>query len=326
MMLRVFVASSTEGLRIAEAIQKLLTQNLGEKADVRLWTQEFTFGATYIERLEEVSREADSAVLVFTPDDITKSRKAEKLAPRDNVVFELGLFTGSIGRDRCILVHEDMPELKLPTDLLGVNPATFTRQKALESSLAPMCRRISEQITLKGIRHKLSPRMLATQAAIRDFYDRIKGAWWERIEEAGSYSISLAQIKWDAPYNSVQLEGTVYDAEGLPKAHWESEMARVREDEQDISYLRRCWHPGARNKSWLHGIGDINFKGPDEPDAILDRGDGKFSQFDEASPKRTLVKSVEFRRVIDDKAVAIMNNGGKRERQALIKKMLRLLK
>jgi hypothetical protein len=323
MKLRVFVASSTEGLALAEAIQKLLKQNLGEKADVKLWTQKFKFGATYIESLEEVSREADSAVLVFTPDDITKSREAEKLAPRDNVVFELGLFTGSIGRDRCILVHEDRPELKLPTDLLGVNPATFRRQKALKASLTPLCGRISEQITSMGSRHKLSPRMLATQAAIRDFYGRIKGAWWERIEKAGSYSISLAQIEWDAPYNSVQLKGTVYDTEGLPEAHWESEMARAREDKQNIFYLRRCWHPGARNKSWLHGIGDINFKGPAEPDDILDRGDGKFSQFDEANPKRTLVKAVEFRRV-DDKAVAIMNIGANKDRQALIKKMLRL--
>jgi hypothetical protein len=186
-----------------------------------------------------------------------------------------------------------------------------------------MCGRISEQIISMGSRHKLSPGMLATQAAIRDFYGRIKGAWWERIEEAGSYSISLAQIKWDELYNSVQLtEGTVYDTEGLPKAHWESEMARVREDEQNIFYLRRCWHPGARNKSWLHGIGDINFKGPAEPDDILDRGDGKFSQFDEANPKRTLVKPVELRRVVDDKAVAIMNNGGNKDRQALIKKVL----
>src|SRR6185436_18019421 len=125
MMLRVFLASSAEGLPVAEAIQKLLTQNLGEKAEVKLWTQEFKFGVTYIEALEEVSREADAAVLVFTPDDITKSREAEKLAPRDNVVFELGLFTGSIGRERCILVHEDKPKLKLPTDLLGVNTATF---------------------------------------------------------------------------------------------------------------------------------------------------------------------------------------------------------
>jgi len=325
MTLRVFLASSAEGLPVAEAIQELLTQNLGEKAEVKLWTQEFKFGVTYIEALEKVSREADAAVLVFTPDDITKSREAEKLAPRDNVVFELGLFTGSIGRERCILVHEDMPELKLPTDLLGVNPATFTRQKALEASLAKMCGQIGAQITSMGSRHKLSPRMLATQAAIRDFYDRIKGAWWERIEEAGSYSISLAEIKWDAPYNSVQLEGTVYDAEGLPKAYWKSEMARVREDEQNIFYLRRCWHPGAPNKSWLHGIGEINFKGPAEPDDILDRGDGKFSQFDEANPKRTLVKSVEFRRDLDDKA-AIMNHGGKKDRQALIKEMLRLLK
>ena len=323
MTLQVFIASSTEGLPVAEAVQKLLKQNLGEQADVKLWTQQFKYGATYIESLEAASREADSAVLVFTPDDITKSREAEKLAPRDNVVFELGLFTGSIGRDRCILVHEEGPELKLPTDLLGVNPATFRRQKALEATLSPLCGRISEQIASLGSRQKLSPHMLAAQAAVRDFYGRIKGAWWERIEEAGGYSISLAQIEWDAPYNSVQLGGTVFDAEGSPEAHWKSEMARVREDEQHISYLRRCWHPRARNKSWLHGVGDMNFKGSAASSDILDRGDGKFSQFDESDPTRTLVKTAEFRRVFDEKVVAIMDTGSTKERQALIKKTLR---
>ena len=319
MTLQVFIASSTEGLAVAKTVQKLLKQNLGQKADVTLWTRKFEFGSTYIESLEKASREADSAVLVFTPDDVTKSRAAEKLAPRDNVVFELGLFTGSIGRKRCIVVHEERPELKLPTDLLGVNKATFRRQKALKAALTSLCGRISEQISSMGSRRKLSPHILATQAAIRDFYDRIKGAWWERIQEADSYSISLAQIEWDASYNSVQLKkGTVYDTEGFPSAHWESEMARVLD--QNILYLRRCWHPGARNKSWLHGIGDLNFKGSAESSDMIDWADGKFSQFDEAQPKRTLVKSVEFRRVVDEKVGAIMKIGSKADRKALIKK------
>src|SRR5947209_14409798 len=60
MTLQVFIASSTEGLAVAESVQKLLKQNLGEKADVKLWTEKFRYGSTYIEALEEASREADS--------------------------------------------------------------------------------------------------------------------------------------------------------------------------------------------------------------------------------------------------------------------------
>ena len=64
---------------------------------------------------------ADFAILLLTPDDTTTSRDQQRFAPRDNVVFELGLFMGCMGRQRCFLIQEDNRELRLPTDLLGVN-------------------------------------------------------------------------------------------------------------------------------------------------------------------------------------------------------------
>ena len=123
----VFIASSTEGLEVTKAVRALLLQELRDEAKVTPWTREFALSATYIESLEKASQDADFAVLVLTPDDIAISRTKKKPAPRDNVIFELGLFMGCLGRERCFIVNEKNPNLKLPTDLLGVNPATFSR-------------------------------------------------------------------------------------------------------------------------------------------------------------------------------------------------------
>jgi hypothetical protein len=41
------------------------------------------------------------------------------------VIFELGLFTGYLGRDRSIIVRQKGAELKIPTDLAGVTMSTF---------------------------------------------------------------------------------------------------------------------------------------------------------------------------------------------------------
>ena len=47
-----------------------------------------------------MSLKTDFAVLVLTPDDITLSRGTTIASPRDNAIFELGLFMGTNGRNR----------------------------------------------------------------------------------------------------------------------------------------------------------------------------------------------------------------------------------
>ena len=58
---------------------------------------------TFIEALEEELAQSDFAVLTLTPDDQTESRGKVSMAPRDNVLFELGLFMGRLGRNRTLL-------------------------------------------------------------------------------------------------------------------------------------------------------------------------------------------------------------------------------
>src|SRR5690242_18647446 len=108
-----FVGSSTEGLRIAQAVQIVLD----ESCEVELWTQGvFGLGQGTLESLVLALSRFDFALLVLTADDLMISRGAEKLAARDNVLFELGLFTGALGRDRTFMLFDRTNPPVLPTD------------------------------------------------------------------------------------------------------------------------------------------------------------------------------------------------------------------
>ena len=90
---------------------------------VKLWADDiFVPSWTNIESLEAELNRADFAVLLLSSDDKVVSRNKAKSAPRDNVILELGLFAGKIGRKRTFMVSPRGAKLKIPTDLLGVNP------------------------------------------------------------------------------------------------------------------------------------------------------------------------------------------------------------
>ncbi|MGC4089434.1 MAG: nucleotide-binding protein [Polyangiaceae bacterium] len=93
---------------------------------VTIWS-EGVFGASRstIEALEVQLRLSDFAVLVAAKDDTVRSRGEEKDAPRDNVIFELGLFMGALSRTRTFLLVPRGTDLKIPSDLLGQTPLLF---------------------------------------------------------------------------------------------------------------------------------------------------------------------------------------------------------
>src|SRR5829696_5042524 len=118
----IFVGSSSEGLEFARATRGLL----GDVADVTLWNEGFFRpGNTFIETLVNALPRFDFAVLLLTGDDFVRSRDVESLGPRDNVLFELGLFMGRLGRARTFLVHQSGADLKIPSDLSGVTAAVY---------------------------------------------------------------------------------------------------------------------------------------------------------------------------------------------------------
>ena len=122
---RVFIASSVEGLPIAEAI----ALDLQFVADVTIWDQGvFPLSAGTLPALAAVADQSDFAIVVLTADDRTTKRGQTSPVPRDNVLFELGFFMGRLGVDRTYMVTSRDHPPTLPTDLAGITPATFAER------------------------------------------------------------------------------------------------------------------------------------------------------------------------------------------------------
>lgn len=128
----IFIGSSSESLAVAREIEQAFS---GDLFEVHLWTDDQIFGLshTYIESLEQAAYHHDFAILVFQGEDKVRSRKKTHMAPRDNVIFEAGLFMGSLGRNRTILVAPEDRDIKIPSDLLGLKKLDFSSPDTLSS-------------------------------------------------------------------------------------------------------------------------------------------------------------------------------------------------
>ncbi|CEI03303.1 cyclic nucleotide-binding domain protein [Pseudomonas aeruginosa] len=149
----VFIICSVEALPIARAIENNLEH---DKFFVKTWTQGVFRASQYaLESLEEQLDECDFAIAIAQPDDSVTMREETKNTPRDNVIFELGLFVGRLGRARTFLLEPRGDEVHLPSDLKGLTTIGYRLTKSedqLPSSLSPACNQ------LRTIFNKLGPK------------------------------------------------------------------------------------------------------------------------------------------------------------------------
>lgn len=218
---RVFIGSSNEGKYLAQAIQL----GLQDEADPELWSQGiFRLGEVPLETLLRVPEEFDFAVFLFSPDDVKTMREQTKPAVRDNVLFELGLFLGRLGRERSFFVRPRNEDLHLPSDLKGITSAEYDRgvnnaQKAVSSacfqiitaikSLGPIHRpssilfdsELSSAAHFRGKQSKIykSGKAASEQAAGEMRIDRDGVLQIDRSNAGGKYEIQLRPRGPDNP-------------------------------------------------------------------------------------------------------------------------------
>ncbi|HSS50658.1 MAG TPA: TIR domain-containing protein, partial [Thermoanaerobaculia bacterium] len=105
---------------------RALEFQLSQDAESTVWTDGvFEPSVGTLESLANALDRFDFAALVLTPDDLVVSRDSSCLAPRDNMMFELGLFMGRLGRSRTFVVASQDSRLRLPSDLAGVTLIRF---------------------------------------------------------------------------------------------------------------------------------------------------------------------------------------------------------
>lgn len=143
---KVFIISSVEALPIARIIQNSFEHDPFLPV---LWTDGVFRATSYtLDALEEAVEDCDFAIAVAHGDDLTQFRGQDWPSPRDNVVFELGLFMGKLGRKRAILMEPREDKVRLPSDLSGVTTIPYRYEPGRDATalMAPACNRLREHI------------------------------------------------------------------------------------------------------------------------------------------------------------------------------------
>jgi predicted nucleotide-binding protein len=148
---KVFIASSKEHVTVARAVQR----NFHTEFETKIWDQNAFKLSTY--PLESLLKELEAShfgVFVATPDDFVQSRGKAYRVPRDNVIFELGMFVGRLGRQRAfVVVPAPITQLKLPSDLGALTLAVYDpvrSDRELVPALGPACDEIRQAIQRYG--------------------------------------------------------------------------------------------------------------------------------------------------------------------------------
>lgn len=111
---------------------------------ITVWSQGvFEPLKTAVESLLKELSKCDFGIFLFMPDDILKIR--------DNVIFEIGLFVGRLGRERCYLIQPINNNLHLPSDLDGFIPALFdSTHPSIAAAIGGDCTPIEQDILELG--------------------------------------------------------------------------------------------------------------------------------------------------------------------------------
>jgi hypothetical protein len=276
-----------------------LAQGLEDIADVDAWTTVFNPGVSTLDRLVELTREVDFAAFVFAQDDWTAKGGSEgtgEASPRDNVVFEAGLFGGALGIRRTFILHAN--GAKLPTDLLGLTAVRYDPD-ATPAVVAEITAKLCKAIETEG---RLS---------------RIEGDWWQlsltaRTELEPS-AVSLLTIGRDRA-GALEVNGRSWQDDGTLSARYWSEASKELADPAGIFYFWKGERPRDPNAPQLEGTGEIKLD-------TVDRADGWFiTRSDGEGAFHARTSGIYLRAEPGDKAVLDGSDPG--ERAALLERRL----
>jgi predicted nucleotide-binding protein len=242
---RIFLGSSGKQAKLIQAV----TRGLEDIADVEPWTTVFNPGVSTLDRLVELTREVDFAAFVFAQDDWTSSAAdataGGSASPRDNVVFEAGLFGGALGMRRTFILHAK--GAKLPTDLLGMTAVRYP--EALTAA------------DMRGVNQKL-------RKAIEDEgrLSRLEGDWWQHSltirSEREPSAISLLRISRDRA-GGLEVAGRGWQEDGTLSSRYWSVASKEHHEPPGIFYFWNGERPRHPNAPQLEGTGEIRLEGAD---------------------------------------------------------------
>jgi len=137
---KIFIGSSKDGYTIAEKVKNYLS-NTG---DCYLWQEPDVWepNRSTFDNLLRMASYFDFGVFIATADDLTLTNNNLVIEARDNVILEMSLFLGAMGREKSFLLVEN--GIKLPSDFNGIYMPKF--DKTDEDSIIKACDAYSKKI------------------------------------------------------------------------------------------------------------------------------------------------------------------------------------
>ncbi len=288
----------------SEKLLQALTRGLEAVAHVDPWTTSFHPGTTTLDRLLELAHEVDFAAFVFARDDWTTTSPTAsprtgsgQASPRDNVVFEAGLFGGALGMRRTFIIHASGS--KLPSDLLGLTCVRYGE------AMTPSETRVVNQKLRKAIENEGS-------------VARIEGLWWQfSLTERGPRepsAVSLLRISRDRE-GALEVGGRSWQEDGTLSARYWSEAVKERKEPSGVFYHWKGERPLHPNAPQLYGMGEIRVES-------ADRAAGYFTTRADTHPKVNARTAGVYLRA-DPKDMSILDGRDDRQRAELIAERLR---
>jgi hypothetical protein len=292
---RIFLGSSGQQATLLEA----MTRGLEDIADVEPWTTTFNPGRSTLDRLVELSQEVDFAAFVFAQDDwtTTDASQSGQASPRDNVVFEAGLFGGALGIRRTFILHANGS--KLPTDLLGLTSVRYDPEAGPEE-IGAINEKLRKAIEAEGRR------------------GLVEGLWWQlsltmRTEDEPS-AVSLLEISRDRD-GVLIVNGRAWQEDGTLSARYRSEAAKERKDPAGVFYYWKGERPRHPDAPQLEGTGEIRLES-------TDRASGYWTTRSDRDPALNARTSGVYLRA-DPSDLQVLDGGSEEERAQLIAGRLR---
>ena len=291
---RIFLGSSGKQAKLLKAI----TRGLEDVADVEPWTTTFNPGRSTLDRLVELSQEVDFAAFVFAQDDWTSTDASEsgEASPRDNVVFEAGLFGGALGIRRTFILHANGS--KLPSDLLGLTSVRYDPATS-PAEVRSINQKLRKAIETEGRR------------------GQVEGLWWQLTLTARSEfepsAVSLVSISRDRD-GGLNVSGRGWQEDGTLSARYWSEAAKERRDPSGVFYFWNGERPRDPNAPQLEGIGEITVES-------ADRATGYWTTWSEREPGLNARSSGVYLRA-DPSDLEVLEDGTETERAELIAQRL----
>ena len=262
--MRVFIGSSGEQRSLVDWLTSFIRTEYAGKIQPVPWTIPWTGGRFTLDNLLRFVDETDAAILFWTADDKTWYRDTVRDEPRDNLVFEAGLFIAAHGQERSQLMipryepGDKRAKVAVPSDLAGMtwNQYQWTDGPAEATGLPTTARTVCDLLVTLGARPRKSP--LLPSLVKQDNVEEIRTfvGDWRAISSAGIFPMAshadAKEIDILAAYNVGGIASGIEEFKQRGHARLRACFGNMFDDELLRAYRRKYYNrSGDQNRNFI---------------------------------------------------------------------------